>query len=106
MTDNEIAINKRIEELRLTTGLNATDFARSIGVRPNTYLVSITYSRRKPSIELMQAVMRRYMISGRWLLLGDGAMWDKSKVSQNEDMQSLIATAKSIMQQVSRLEGG
>lgn len=103
MTQDEVAINTRIEELRLTTGLIPSDFARHIGVKPNTYLVTVTYCRRKPPIELMQAVLRKYKISARWLMLGEGGMWDYHKINK-ETPEMLINTAKSIMTQIGALE--
>lgn len=104
MNENEIAINNRIEEIRKTTGLIPSDFARHIGVKPNTYLVTVTYSRRKPPIELMQAVLKHYKVNARWLLLGEGGMWDTYLIKENSDPSQLINTAKSIITQLSNLD--
>ena len=104
MTKDEIAINERIEQLRETTGMIATDFARHLGVIPNTYLVTVVYNRRKPPIELMQAILRKYKISARWLILGEGSMWDYHLIKTETNPAELIETAKGIINQLSRME--
>lgn len=101
-TPEEEKINARIEEVRLTTGLTATDFAKKIGVKPNTYLVTVNYSRRKPGIELLQAILRTFKVSPRWLLLGEGFMWDIEKIQQLGNEQTLIETARAILSQISQ----
>lgn len=98
MTEEQ-KINIRIEELRETTDLNPTDFARKIGFKPNTYLITVAYNRRKPGIDLLQAVLRSYKVSARWLLLGEGNMWD-STINMKDSEESLINTARSLLKQI------
>jgi len=102
MSTEEDKINARIEEVRLTTGLNATDFAKKIGVKPNTYLVTVNYSRRKPGVELIQAILSTFQVSARWLMLGEGFMWDIDKIKDSGDEQTLIDTARAILTRISQ----
>jgi len=98
MTEAE-KINARIEEIRKTTDLNPTDFARKIGILPNTYMITVNYNRRKPCIELIQAILKSYQVSARWLMLGEGFMWDIETNMDNSD-DNLLNAARSILSQI------
>ncbi len=65
----------RIAKIMECEGLNAKQFSQEIGVSAGT-ISNIMGGRNKPSLEVMQAVMRRFRtINCLWLLDGTGSMY-------------------------------
>ena len=55
--------------------MNAKQFCQEVGISPGT-LSNITGGRNKPSLEVMQAVLRRFRaVSCDWLIMGVGTMY-------------------------------
>ncbi len=65
----------RIAKIMECEGLNAKQFSQEIGVSAGT-ISNIMGGRNKPSLEVIQAVMRRFRtINCLWLLDGTGSMY-------------------------------
>ena len=61
-------------------GLNAKQFATEIGVSAGT-ISNIMNGRNKPSLEVMQAILRRFRTINCWWLFGDiGSMYLSSPI--------------------------
>ena len=65
----------RILQVMQSEGMNAKQFCQEVGISPGT-LSNITGGRNKPSLEVMQAVLRRFRaVSCDWLIMGVGTMY-------------------------------
>ena len=66
-------IAARIHEVRKLTGLNQTEFARTIGVS-RSFLSEVEALKSKPSVEMIVGVANHFpnLASAWWLLLGYG----------------------------------
>lgn len=83
--DGEFAgIARRIEELRASLALTQEEFAEALGVMRN-HVSDIETYRIEPSLRVITRVLRMDIVMGpiarpvnaRWLLFGDGKMFDK-----------------------------
>lgn len=76
-TQNAIFMNERDKVVKIMEceGLNAKQFATEIGVSAGT-ISNIMSGRNKPSLEVMQAILRRFRTINCWWLFGDiGSMY-------------------------------
>ena len=65
----------RILHVMQSEGLNAKQFCQEVGISPGT-LSNITGGRNKPSLDVMQAILRRFRaVSCDWLIMGVGNMY-------------------------------
>ena len=68
----------RMLQVMQEVGMNAKQFCQEVGISPGT-LSNITGGRNKPSLEVMQAVLRRFRsVSCDWLIMGIGTMYSNS----------------------------
>lgn len=66
-------IIERIEHLRAAGGLTRSDFARKMGVAPQTYAQCFQQEDDDPLVKLMSGLADAYPdLSLRWLLTGEG----------------------------------
>lgn len=93
-------ISKRIELIRQTTSMYPTEFARHLGMLPNTYLKTVQYHQRKPTIEMIQVILSKYPVSARWLLTGEGVMFEKPVENVDDSPEKLLEMAKSILSRI------
>ena len=65
----------RVLQVMQSEGMNAKQFCQEVGISPGT-LSNITGGRNKPSLDVMQAILRRFRaISCDWLIMGVGTMY-------------------------------
>jgi len=78
----------RVLQVMQSEGMNAKQFCQEVGISPGT-LSNITGGRNKPSLDVMQAILRRFRaISCDWLIMGVGTMYVSG--ARDEGMQSLF----------------
>ena len=78
----------RVLQVMQSEGMNAKQFCQEVGISPGT-LSNITGGRNKPSLDVMQAILRRFRaISCDWLIMGVGTMYVSG--AREEGMQSLF----------------
>lgn len=79
----------RMLQVMQAVGMNAKQFCQEVGISPGT-LSNITGGRNKPSLEVMQAVLRRFRsVSCDWLIMGIGTMYNNGV--REEGVLSLFA---------------
>ena len=82
----------RVLQVMQSEGMNAKQFCQEVGISPGT-LSNITGGRNKPSLDVMQAILRRFRaISCDWLIMGVGTMYVSG--ARDEGMQSLFEVEK------------
>ena len=82
----------RVLQVMQSEGMNAKQFCQEVGISPGT-LSNITGGRNKPSLDVMQAILRRFRgISCDWLIMGVGTMYVPG--ARDEGMQSLFEVEK------------
>ncbi|MBR5855207.1 MAG: helix-turn-helix transcriptional regulator [Paludibacteraceae bacterium] len=65
----------RVLQVMQSEGMNAKQFCQEVGISPGT-LSNITGGRNKPSLDVMQAILRRFRtVSCDWLIMGVGSMY-------------------------------
>ena len=65
----------RVLQVMRSVGMNAKQFCQEVGISPGT-LSNITGGRNKPSLDVMQAILRRFRaVSCDWLIMGVGTMY-------------------------------
>lgn len=78
----------RVLQVMQSVGMNAKQFSQEVGISPGT-LSNIMGGRNKPSLDVMQAILRRFRaISCDWLIMGVGTMYVDSV--REEKMSSLF----------------
>ena len=91
-------MKNRIQNIIDKYGLSSNTFAQEIEVNRST-ISHILSGRNKPSIEVLQKILRRFPdVSATWLLLGQGAIDDanlSSSVTQDLPKNS-IEVVKSV----------
>ena len=85
---NNMNERDRVLQVMQSEGMNAKQFCQEVGISPGT-LSNITGGRNKPSLDVMQAILRRFRaISCDWLIMGVGTMYVSGV--RDEGMQSLF----------------
>lgn len=70
-----MAERDRLQKIMECEGLNAKQFSQEVGISAGT-ISNIMGGRNKPSLEVMQAIIRRFpQINCLWLVDGKGAMY-------------------------------
>lgn len=65
----------RVLQIMQSEGMNAKQFCKEVGISPGT-LSNITGGRNKPSLDVLQAILRRFRaVSCDWLIMGVGTMY-------------------------------
>ena len=65
----------RVLQVMQSSGMNAKQFCQEVGISPGT-LSNIAGGRNKPSLDVLQAILRRFRgISCDWLIMGVGTMY-------------------------------
>ncbi len=83
-------MNERDRMLKImqSEGMNAKQFCQEVGISQGT-LSNIMGGRNKPSLDVMQAILRRFRgISCDWLIMGVGTMYVSG--AHDEGMQTLF----------------
>lgn len=62
-------IHERIQELRESTGMGRTLWARHVGISPRA-LTGIEYDGRKPGADILAAIAEKYPEYVLWILTG------------------------------------
>ena len=66
----------RVLQVMQSEGMNAKQFCQEVGISPGT-LSNITGGRNKPSLDVMQAILRRFRaVNCDWLIMGVGTMYN------------------------------
>lgn len=79
------AIIERVEQVRQGHRLNKSDFARRLGLKPQTYNNFIGAQGSKPSAALIVGLLRAFPdVRPRWLLLGSDAETPPGKLPWGE----------------------
>ncbi len=66
-------MQNRIKELRKSLGLNQTEFAKKLGIAPNT-ISSYEAGTIAPSSAIIKSICREYGVNETWLRTGAGEM--------------------------------
>ena len=65
----------RVLQVMQSVGMNAKQFCQEVGISQGT-LSNIMGGRNKPSLDVMQAILRRFRaVSCDWLIMGVGSMY-------------------------------
>ena len=89
----------RIQKIIENYNLTSNSFAHEIEVNRST-ISHILTGRNKPSIEVVQKILKRFnSISSDWLLLGNGNM----EISNNNNVQSKSSIVKTSEKQVEKI---
>ena len=65
----------RVLQVMQSEGMNAKQFCQEVGISQGT-LSNIMGGRNKPSLDVMQAILRRFRaVSCDWLIMGVGTMY-------------------------------
>lgn len=70
-------MNGRIKELRKQLKLNQNEFAKKIGLAPNT-ITNYETGRRNPSDAIIFSICREFNVNKEWLCTGEGDMFINS----------------------------
>ena len=88
----------RLLQVMQSEGMNAKQFCQEVGISQGT-LSNIVGGRNKPSLDVLQAVLRRFRaISCDWLVMGVGTMYN---VATRESGQQLLFIDEEAEQRVS-----
>jgi DNA-binding XRE family transcriptional regulator len=90
-------MENRIQNIIDKYGLSSNAFAKEIDVNRST-ISHILSGRNKPSIEVLQKILKRFPdVSANWLLLGQGAIDDTNLASSSQvPNENTIEKVKSI----------
>jgi len=67
-------MQNRIKELRKALSLNQTEFAKKLGIAPNT-ISSYESGTIEPSNSIIKSIVREYGVNETWLRTGAGDMF-------------------------------
>ena len=71
-------IQLRIKELISALDMTANEFARSLGYKRSDKIYFIINGKTKPSFEILNDITNTFVhVNSRWLLSGDGAMFNE-----------------------------
>ncbi len=77
-------MKERIMLIMKEQGMNQKEFSALTGISPAT-LSSIFNGRTQPTLNHVEALLRRFPnLSWRWLVLGDGEMYESRKVDDSD----------------------
>lgn len=82
-------MQNRIKELRKSLGLNQTEFAKKLGIAPNT-ISSYEGGTIVPSNSIIKSICREYGVNETWLRTGAGEMYRAR--SDAQELGELIRT--------------
>lgn len=89
----------RIQKIIENYNLTSNSFAQEIEVNRST-ISHILTGRNKPSIEVVQKILKRFnSISSNWLLLGNGNM----EISNIDNVQTKSSIVKTPVKQVEKI---
>ena len=72
---NNMNERDRVLQVMQSEGMNAKQFCREVGISQGT-LSNIMGGRNKPSLDVLQAILRRFRaVSCDWLIMGVGTMY-------------------------------
>ena len=103
----------RILQVMQSEGLNAKQFCQEVGISQGT-LSNILGGRNKPSLDVLQAVLRRFRgINCDWLIMGVGSMYlsgsrehvQPTLFSEEETNESTMSVAATIVPPTSNVSG-
>lgn len=77
----------RIEAVRKGLGLGPAGFARGLGVERFIYQNHLPPKEVRPSVELLQRVVRYWGVDSTWLLMGGGKKWFLSEKARERANQ-------------------
>ena len=101
----------RILQVMQSEGLNAKQFCQEVGISQGT-LSNILGGRNKPSLDVLQAVLRRFRgINCDWLIMGVGSMYlsgaqdrvQPTLFSEEESSKSALPTSSVVVPTVNNL---
>ena len=84
----DIAINKRIKELRKKLGLNQRDFSELLSLSGG-YIAGVEVNLRKVNDRLIKLIVNEFGANEDWLRFGNGEMFAKNK--NNEKAARIVA---------------
>lgn len=82
-------MRNRIKELRKSLGLNQTEFAKKLGIAPNT-ISSYESGVCEPSTAILLSIVREFGCNETWLRTGEGEMF--RPLSREAELGRLIRT--------------
>ena len=93
----------RMLQVMQSVGMNAKQFCQEVGISQGT-LSNIMGGRNKPSLDVMQAILRRFRaISCDWLIMGVGTMYSSAAresgqqvLFADEEMEQRMAASSSL----------
>lgn len=88
-------ISERILEIRLSTGLSATAFAKALDYPQRTY-ASYESGDRKPPIEFLTLLIKKYNINANWLLLGIGNKYLPDNYAEKTIKEKMLQTKNTL----------
>lgn len=92
------ALNSRFIELMVKTGHSKSTFAKELDVSL-PLITHITNGRNKPGMELIQKILTVYPdLNARWLLLGEGEMFEQQVSMPDLSMQ--YAEINAVIEQI------
>ena len=89
-------ISLRIKEIVKFTGLSDRAFAQSIEV-PQTTFTNILLKGTEPKSDVLRSIIDKYNVDARWLLTGEGEMFEQSAkeaLPANESVRIPILSQK------------
>jgi transcriptional regulator with XRE-family HTH domain len=85
-----MTINKRIRELRRTLKLSQREFAKAVYIS-NGYLADIELGNNEVKERLIHLILAAFPVNKRWLLTGEGSMFNPAGGQKLERMASLFS---------------
>jgi transcriptional regulator with XRE-family HTH domain len=85
-----MTINERIRELRQALKLSQRDFAKAVYVS-NGYLADIELGHNEVKERLIHLIINVFSVNRRWLLAGEGPMFNRTPEQKLERMTSLFS---------------
>lgn len=81
--------NERLQKIRKKLGLSQDEISTQIGI---SYRAYTSYERgdRKPSLEFLNEMFKKYNVNMNYLICGDGEMFNENQ-QQNEQLEKDVA---------------
>ena len=99
----ESSIQERMKQLVDAIGTK-NSFGKAIGVNPSVIGNIVGRRLSKPSLELIEKIMRKFPdVNLEWLILGKGTIWkpEKSTTGKTQDQQAALIN-KTVKQEVKK----